>query len=110
MTDALHLPAQPDAPIACDMSTATDTPEERRVAYERLFELALVSSERRDDGIVFRLRAGDGTTAALEDLARREAACCPFADYRVEAAGDELIWTISAEAPAFLDAFHALSA
>jgi hypothetical protein len=105
----LRIAARPGAPIACDMSTASDTPEERRAAYARLFE-ALVSRERRDDGVAFRLRAGDGVRAALEDLARREAACCPFADYRVEAAGDELIWTITAAAPAALDAFYALSA
>ncbi len=82
MTELLYIPATPGAPMACDMSTATDTPAERRAAYERLFEA----------------------------LVRREAACCPFADYRVEAAGDELIWTITAAAPAALDAFYALSA
>lgn len=105
MTELLHITARPGAPIACDMSTATDTPEERRAAYERLFQHALITRERRDDGIALRLRAGDGTRATLEDLVRREAECCPFADYRVEAAGDELIWTITAEAPEFLDAF-----
>jgi hypothetical protein len=98
MTELLHIPATPGAPIACDMSTASDTPEERRTAYERLFARALVSHEERDDGVVFRLRAGDGTRAALEDLVRREAACCPFAGYRVEVAGDELIWTITVSA------------
>jgi hypothetical protein len=105
MTELLHIAATPGAPIACDMSTATDTPEERRAAYDRLFARALISRDERDDGVVFRLRAGDGTRAALEDLVRREAECCPFADYRLEAVGDELIWTITAEARDFLDAF-----
>lgn len=98
MTQLLHITATPGAPIACDMSTAADTPEERRAAYERLFARALIRRERRGDSVVFRLRAGDGTRAALEDLVRREAACCPFADYRVEAAGEELIWTITVSA------------
>jgi hypothetical protein len=105
MTELLHIPATPGAPIACDMSTAGDTPAERRATYERLFQHALTTRERRDDGVVLRLRAGDDTRAALEDLVRREAECCPFADYRLEAAGDELIWTITAAAPDFLDAF-----
>jgi hypothetical protein len=105
MTELLHIPATPGAPMACDMSTATDTPEERRAAYDRLFARALVSRERRDNGVVLRLRAGDGVQAAVENLARKEAGCCPFADYRIEAAGDELIWTITADAPTFLDAF-----
>jgi hypothetical protein len=105
MTELLYIPATPGAPIACDMSTATDTPEERRAAYARLFHDALITRERRDDGVVFRLRGGDGTRAVLADLTRREAECCGFADYRLEAAGDELIWTITAQAPALLDAF-----
>jgi hypothetical protein len=104
MTELLHIPATPGAPIACDMSTATETPEERRAAYERLFQDALITRERRDDGVVFRLRGGDGTRAVLEDLTRREAECCGFADYRLEAGG-ELILTITAQAPALLDAF-----
>ena len=98
MTELLHIPATPGAPIACDMSTASDTPEERRAAYEQLFARALIAREERDDGVVFRLRAGDDTRAALEELVRREAECCPFADYRVEATGDELIWTMTVSA------------
>jgi hypothetical protein len=114
MTDTLHLPATPGAPIACDMSTASDTPEERIAEYARLFERALLRRERRPDSVVFWL-SGD-TRAAVESLARREAACCPFAGYRVETAGDEVIYTITnpvtderrADVDAMLDEFHAL--
>jgi hypothetical protein len=50
------------------------------------------------------------------DLARREAACCPFLDYRVETVGDEVVWTTTntisgdgrASVDVILDAFHAL--
>jgi hypothetical protein len=116
MTDVLHIPARLDAPIACDMSTADDTPGERLADYQRQFERALLRRERREDSVVFAFRAGGGTREALHDLARREAACCPFLDYRVEAIGDEVIWTTSnhltgserAGIDAFLDVLYAL--
>ena len=86
MTNALHIPARPGAPIACDMSTASDTPEERLAAYRatvRARAAAARAARRRGRVRVPRRRR---TRAAVEDLARREAACCPFLDYRVEAA------------------------
>ena len=87
----LHLPPRTGAPIACDMSTARDTPEERLAEYHELFERALRGSERGTDSVVLRfdLDARD----QVEDLVDREHACCPFVDYRVETAGDEVIWT-----------------
>jgi hypothetical protein len=93
------------------MSTARDTPEQRVETYRRLFESALLRCERRDDGVVFAFHAGARET--VEDLARREAACCPFLDYRVDLVGDELIWTIGnaaehGSAYVVLDAFFAL--
>jgi hypothetical protein len=116
MDEVLHIPARLDAPIACDMSTATDTPAERLADYRRLFEHALLRRERREDAVVFTFRAGDGTREDLHDLARREAACCPFLDYRVEALGDELRWTTAnrqtgperAGIDVFLDALYGL--
>jgi hypothetical protein len=116
MTTVLHIPAQSGVPIACDMSTAADTPDERLGEYGRLFERTLVRRERREDGVAFSFRADGRTREAVEDLARREAACCPFLDYRVETVGDEVIWTISnpvsgdahASVDVILDAVHAL--
>ena len=116
MTNSLHLPARPDAPIACDMSTAEDTPEERLAEYSRLFETALLRRERGTDSVSFWFRAESGNREALEELARREWACCPFLDYRVESAGDELVWTTTnvvtgdehAAIDVFLDALHTL--
>jgi hypothetical protein len=112
MTTVLHLEARPDAPIACDMSSARDTPDERLAEYRELFERALLRRERRVDGVVFSFRADAGTREQVDDLARREHACCPFLDYRVETAGDEVIWTITGDGRAgvdvILDAFHAL--
>jgi len=91
MTTVLNLPARPEAPIACDMSTAQDTPDERLAEYRRLFERALTSRERSEDAVVLTFH-GD-VRDAVEDLAHREAACCPFLDYRVETVGDEVMWT-----------------
>jgi hypothetical protein len=112
MTNALHPRARAAAPVACDMSTADDTPDERLREYGRLFERALLRRERRSDAVVFNFRADDGTRQAVDGLARREAACCPFLDYRVETVGEEVVWTIAgdrrAEVGAILDAFHAL--
>jgi hypothetical protein len=116
MTTVLHIPARLDAPIACDMSTAQDTPDQRFADYARLFERALLRRERRDDGVVLAFGAEGGTREVLEDLARREAACCPFFDYRIEAAGNEVIWTIAnlldaperAAVDVMLDALYAL--
>jgi hypothetical protein len=114
MTTVLHIPARLDAPIACDMSTAADTPSERLAEYRRLFARAPAGRERRDDGVVFTFRGDAGNREIVEDLARREAACCPFLDYRVETAGDTVVWTTTnplsgrAEADAILDAFLAL--
>jgi hypothetical protein len=112
MTNTFRIKAVPGAPVACDMSTARDTPDERLATYEGLFEHALLGRARDADAVVFRFRADPGTREAVEDLARREAACCPFLEYRVETAEDEVIWTITGDERAgidvVLDAFHGL--
>src|SRR5215217_5034839 len=63
-------------PIACDMTDAPDTPEERIAEYDRLFSRTFVGRERTPAGIRFRLRADDGVEAWVRDLAAREQACC----------------------------------
>jgi hypothetical protein len=95
MTNPLHLQAWPDAPIVCDMSSAEDSPDERLREYGQLFERALRRRERRGDSVVFVFRATPDTRRAVESLARREAACCPFLDYRVETVDDEVLYTIT---------------
>ena len=110
MTTVLHLPARAGAPIACDMSTARDTPDQRLAEYRALLQRSLLRRERSEDHVVLVLTAG--AREQVEDLARREAACCPFLDYRVETAGDEVVFTITsperALAGEILDAFSAL--
>jgi hypothetical protein len=89
-----HFPASTDGPIVCDMTTAEDTPDERLAEYRRLFERALVHRDRDADSVRFVFRADAGVREAVEDLARREALCCPFMEYRVET-GDEVTYTIA---------------
>lgn len=116
MTTVLHLPGQTNLPITCDMSTARDTPDERVAEWGELFDRALLTRERRADAVVFSFRADPSRREQLEDLARREHACCPFLDYRLESVGDEVIWTTTnvlsgderASIDVFLDALHAL--
>ena len=116
MTNVLHLQAQPDAPIACDMSSARDTPDKRLAEYHALFERALLRRERRADAVVLWFRADPGMRDTVDDLARREHACCPFLEYRIESAGGEVIWTTintrtgdeRASVDVILHAFHAL--
>lgn len=114
MTTVEHLPARGDAPIACDMSTAPDTPEERLAEYRELFERALLARERRDDAVVLTFSAD--AQEQVVSLARREHACCPFVDYRIELAGRQLVWTTTNTVQGehrdvvdvMLDAFHDL--
>ena len=87
----MHLPPTEGAPIACDMSRARDTPEDRLAEYGELFQRALLERERRDGAVVL-VFAADARDQ-VEDLARREHDCCPFVDYRVEADGDRVRWT-----------------
>lgn len=116
MKNPLVLGALADAPVSCDMSMAPDTPDERLREYDELFERALVRRERRADSVAFTFRADPGVRERVDDLARREAACCPFLDYRVESAGDAVVWTITnavtgdrrASVDVVLDAWQAL--
>ena len=105
MTNALHLPARPDAPIACDMSTAEDTPDERLAEYGRLFDDAFVRRERATQPRFFFFFF----FFFFDSLARREAACCPFAGYRVETVGEEVIFAITTSVDEMLDSFYALA-
>jgi hypothetical protein len=116
MTNTFHIKGVPGTPVACDMSGAGDTPDERLAAYRGLFERALLRRERSADTVVFAFRADPGIRDAVEDLASREAACCPFMDYRVETTGNEVILTVTTAVSGYdragievvLDAFHAL--
>ena len=93
MAKLLSILARPDAPIACDMTTATDTLAERLAEYRRLFEHALTSRESTATATTFRFAARRGVREWVCDLAMREAACCPFLSYEIDEQGDEIVWT-----------------
>ncbi len=93
--EASTTPTVGSTPIACDMTNAPDTPQERMAEYGQLFARHLVGRDRSTDGIRFRLDAADGVEAWVRDLSAREKACCPFADFTVVAAGGQVHWDIT---------------
>ena len=109
MTKLLSIAPRPDAPIACDMSNAPDSLAERLTEYRRLFEHALTSRESTATATTFRFAARPGVPEWVCDLAKREAACCPFLSYEIDEQGEEIVWTTSgglgASEMAILDEF-----
>jgi hypothetical protein len=111
-TQVLLIAATPDAPIACDMTGAGDGAPERFAECGRLFAHALVDRTRTNDAVVFTFSARPGVVEWVADLARREAACCPFSTHEVTTDGARVVWRTSSDAgavvQAFLDEFHGL--
>jgi hypothetical protein len=93
------------------MTNATDTPDERLAEYGRLFSHALIDRKRTADAVEFKFAAKPGVAEWVADLAKREAACCPFFSYRVSLSTDGILWRTSSQAgPAaqsILDEFYA---
>jgi hypothetical protein len=81
--------------VACDMTNAPDTPQERMAEYRRLFRQHLLGRDRTAGRIRFRLRAEDGVAAWVRDLSAREKACCPFFDFELSTADGVVRWDIS---------------
>jgi hypothetical protein len=94
MAKLLSIVPRPDAPIACDMTGATDTLAERLAEYRRLFEHALTSRASTATATTFRFAARPGVREWVCDLAKREVACCPFLSYEIDEQGGEIVWTI----------------
>lgn len=111
-TELLNAPEKPNAQIACDLTDASDTPDERIAEYGRLFQHALAGRQRTADAVEFRFAAKPGVAEWVTDLAKREAACCPFMSHHVSADGTHVIWRASSQAgpaaQATLDEFHDL--
>ena len=112
MTKLLSITADPDEPVACDMTAADDTLAERMAEYRRLFEHALVRRDSTDSSTTFRLAGRPGVRDWMLDLVRREAACCPFLSYEVDTesgpGGEQIVWTtggLGASDMAVLDEF-----
>jgi hypothetical protein len=99
-------------PIACDMSNAPDTPEQRLDEYARLFETAFVGRQRTQSGVRWRLSAEPGIEAWARDLAAREDACCTFMQNTITVVGEEVLWDAATiddpAAHSVLDLFYEL--
>lgn len=93
MTKLLSITAPPNAPIACDMTSAQDTLAARLAEYRRLFEHALVTRESTDTETTLHLADRPGVREWVLDLVQREAACCPFLSYEIDHTDDEIVWT-----------------
>lgn len=95
-----HMTTSPNdnqKPLACDMTTAPDTPQQRMAEYARLFEHALTRSERTSDAVIWRFTARAGVHAWVRDLADREADCCPFLTYTVTEHDGEVTYQIAGD-------------
>ena len=111
-TELLNAPEKPSAQIACDLTDAPATADQRIAEYGRLFQHALAGRERTADAVEFRFATRPGVAEWVTDLATREAACCPFMSHHVTAGGSHVIWRASSQAgpaaQATLDEFHSL--
>jgi hypothetical protein len=108
MTQLLSIAARADAPIACDMRSAPDTLTQRLAEYRRLFQHALLGRESTATATTFRFAARLGVRDWVCDLAKREAACCPFLSYEIVEEDGEIVWTttgLGASDIAILDEF-----
>lgn len=80
--------------------------------YGRLFEHALIGSDRVANAVIWRFTARAGVEAWVRDLADREAACCPFLDYTVTDHDGQVTYTIAGDddptVQAILDEVHNL--
>jgi hypothetical protein len=81
--------------VACDMTNALDTPQERMAEYRRLFRQHLLGRDRTAGRIRFRLCAEDGVEAWVRDLSVREKACCPFFDFELSTIDGVVRWEVS---------------
>ena len=69
-----------------------DTLTQRLAEYRRLFQHALLDRESTATATTFRFAARPGVRDWVCDLAKREAACCPFLSYEIveEGRGDRM--------------------
>ncbi len=83
-----------DAPIACSLEPGELS--DRRAAWLGLAERALRGRHTTATGMQLVFAAGKGVEGELRELARLEARCCSFADWKVERSDDEVVLEVSA--------------
>ncbi len=75
-------------PIACSLSA--DEREFREMEFSALMDRALLARDGIDSGLLLRFREAPDVRVEVDDLVRREQACCPFFTFDVSTHGDEL--------------------
>jgi hypothetical protein len=76
-----------ELPIACSLDARQLA--ERTERWRALAEHALISTERKNEGVRQRYRGGAAIEEELRDLVALEAECCPFLGLQVERVGAE---------------------
>ncbi len=84
---------QSDVAIACSLRPGDF--HDRREVWERLAVRALRESRPTDNGVRFFYAASEETERALRELARLEAECCAFAEWRLDRRGEELVLDVT---------------
>jgi hypothetical protein len=79
--------------IACSLQPAELG--DRRAVWERLAERALRETRFAAEGVQLVYARSEETQRELEELARLEAQCCSFAEWRVTRRGDEILLDVT---------------
>lgn len=107
----IDIQPKPDAPLVCDFTDAPDTPEKRFDEYSRLFRAALIKRERTADSMVLTFANDAGVADWVTDLVKREASCCSFLSFEVNADNSAVRWKTSGtpDAQRVLDELYRLA-
>ena len=94
-----------ELPIVCSLDSGELAG--RADAWRDLADSALIGAERTATTAVQRYRRQPEVEAKLRELIALEAECCPFLDFELDAAADELVLSVGgpADAAAVIDLF-----
>ena len=87
-----------EPPVACSLTGSEQVV--RASEARELMQGALIAREPIEGGVRLRFRGAFETRAAVRDLARREKECCPFFEFELAEAGEEIVMTVTAPADA----------
>ncbi len=88
--------SESELPAACSLQAAQLG--DRRAVWERLAERALRETRCATGGVQLVYAGAEETQRELEELARLEAECCAFAEWRVTRRGEEILLDVTAAA------------
>jgi hypothetical protein len=97
---------QRSAPIAC--SLAEQDLAHRQDRWRQLWQRAAVNAVTTSNGLQLLFREAGGVEAELSQLAELERDCCAFADWSVQARGNELVLNVTAHTEEGIRAVQAM--